>query len=209
MRTLFRPLGRGARLPEGYTRVKYLERKPSTIQYFDTGVKANTRMLCAIASESPQASNDSWSGVNSSGDFALFVILNQHTTTHRSLIGIRCISAGSDWLARADGSPLYGAPVVVSFEGDRMRVGADVVPYDPAAPHGGTEKSVLLADWNPPSGESATKVTRIYWAKLDDKNGTTRNYIPCLNPQGVPCLYDLAHGEELHNAGTGVFNYEP
>ncbi len=38
-------------------------------------------------------------------------------------------------------------------------------------------------------------------------DGEAQNLIPCLDANGVPCLYDLVGGSTLYNQGTGSFTW--
>lgn len=50
---------------------------------------------------------------------------------------------------------------------------------------------------------------RIYRVKISEGTEIVRDFIPCLNPNGKPCMYDTINGVEYHNQGTGAdFTYE-
>ena len=38
-------------------------------------------------------------------------------------------------------------------------------------------------------------------------DGDAQNLVPCLDSDGVPCLYDLVGGTTLYNQGTGSFTW--
>lgn len=46
---------------------------------------------------------------------------------------------------------------------------------------------------------------RIYSAKISDGAEIVRNYIPCLDDTGTPCMYDTVNRKALYNQGTGKF----
>lgn len=49
---------------------------------------------------------------------------------------------------------------------------------------------------------------KIYSAKYYDNNGTMiRDYVPILDDNDVPCLYDAVNNVKYYNAGTGTFSY--
>jgi len=49
-------------------------------------------------------------------------------------------------------------------------------------------------------------VGRIYYAKIYDENGTmVRDFIPILDKNNVPCMWDKITGQFFYNAGTGNF----
>ena len=49
---------------------------------------------------------------------------------------------------------------------------------------------------------------RLYKFIIRDNNSTYRDYIPVLDADNVPCLYDLISGETFYNQGTGDFLYK-
>lgn len=50
---------------------------------------------------------------------------------------------------------------------------------------------------------------RIYRVKISEGEEIVRDFIPCLNPSGKPCMYDIINGVEYINQGTGAdFTYE-
>jgi len=49
---------------------------------------------------------------------------------------------------------------------------------------------------------------RLHFCKIRNANGElVRDYRPCLDPDGVACLYDEVNTEYVYNAGTGTFAY--
>ena len=54
----------------------------------------------------------------------------------------------------------------------------------------------------------AAFIGKIYYAKITNSQGEmTLNCIPCLDADGVPCLYDLVSKKALYNIGTGSFTW--
>ena len=54
----------------------------------------------------------------------------------------------------------------------------------------------------------AAFIGKIYYAKITNSQGEmTLNCIPCLDADGVPCLYDLISKKALYNIGTGSFTW--
>lgn len=45
----------------------------------------------------------------------------------------------------------------------------------------------------------------VYYFKIYESDVLVHDYWPCLDSEGVACLYDLVTGEYLYNAGTGEF----
>ena len=47
----------------------------------------------------------------------------------------------------------------------------------------------------------------MYYFKIYDNNELVRNFIPGLDPNGTPCLYDTVLKIPFYNSGTGEFLY--
>lgn len=61
------------------------------------------------------------------------------------------------------------------------------------------------------NGFSGTRLWkgRIYRAKISEGTEIVRDFVPCLNPSGKPCMYDIINGVEYINQGTEAdFTYE-
>lgn len=46
---------------------------------------------------------------------------------------------------------------------------------------------------------------KLYGAKITEASVLTYDLTPCLDPSGVPCLYDSVSGQNIYNDGTGSF----
>ena len=55
---------------------------------------------------------------------------------------------------------------------------------------------------------SAAFIGKIYYAKITNGQGeTTLNCIPCLDTEGVPCMFDLVSRKSFYNKGKGSFTW--
>lgn len=48
---------------------------------------------------------------------------------------------------------------------------------------------------------------RLYLLKIKANGGLVRDFVPCLDNNNIPCLYDKVEGKAYYNAGTGSFTY--
>ena len=55
------------------------------------------------------------------------------------------------------------------------------------------------------NGSSAAKSGKIYYTKIYDNDVLVRDFIPVLDKNGVPCMYDRVEKKFYYNAGTGQF----
>lgn len=53
--------------------------------------------------------------------------------------------------------------------------------------------------------DSRMYVGKVYYAKLWDNGVLVRDFIPCIDPLGVACMYDLVGKKPYYNQGTGTF----
>ena len=61
------------------------------------------------------------------------------------------------------------------------------------------------------TGTSATRVWngRVFRAKISEGTEIIRDFIPCLDTDGKPCMYELLEGKTYYNQGTGAdFTYK-
>lgn len=74
-------------------------------------------------------------------------------------------------------------------------------PIDYAA-----SKSIYIGRSNNPGADEYTGSSKWSWVKIyNDNNTLVRDFIPVLDPDGVPCMYDRVTGTFFYNSGTGDF----
>ena len=49
---------------------------------------------------------------------------------------------------------------------------------------------------------------KIYRFQITEGEEVVRDFVPCLDVDGVPCMRDLVNGVDYYNAGSGQFTYE-
>lgn len=55
--------------------------------------------------------------------------------------------------------------------------------------------------------ETRTAYMRLYYLKMYDNGTLVRDFVPVLDKNAVPCLYDLVTNKYFYNIGTGRFDY--
>ena len=48
---------------------------------------------------------------------------------------------------------------------------------------------------------------QVYSCKIYHQDNLVRDFVPCLNADGVPCMYDLIRRRTFYNKGTGSFTW--
>ena len=193
-------------LPENYQRCKWLKSKGTEKNYIDCGMPANNEtglMLIAKAA----------SGDTNNGSFG---------NTYSGTGSLYCPSAGPEraWSGKWDNvylppyHPWYGGRTSVgklNWLNDRQwscTIGMDH-SLDGTLPDlsGTSPKNIWLFGVNYNANTYYTGY--VYRAKISQGTEIVRDFVPCLNPDGKPCMYDIINGVEYHNQGTGAdFEYE-
>lgn len=191
-------------LPIGYKECKYLE--STGTQYIDTNIIPTNDMgikvkYCYTASGSAAISGIFQS--NNPRTDALFISSNTGTTSgflfgaHRGKLYSRSkIQLNTDYVSSInyfnDGKFVLGGATVGS-------VGTNTV-YNASI--------VLFARLNVNNSNISISHSKIYYTEFTEGNKITHKFIPCLDTNDVPCMYDIVSKTTLYNVGTGTFNYE-
>lgn len=190
----------GGELPSGYTKCKYLE--SSGTQWVDTGIL-----------------------LTSDTDIYLKYSLQKRVTS--GIFGARNLSAGwafvslyfsgdrriyCNFRGRNQGNiALYyttvGTPVDVElkyqqqnltaeFNGEVLYVPYDNIPFE-------CKYTALLFSFHDGGNVYTPSSIKLYSAIFGRSE-----FIPCLDANGIPCMYDTVTQAPFYNQGTGTFGYE-
>ena len=58
------------------------------------------------------------------------------------------------------------------------------------------------------SADNRMSSYRLYSIYIYDNDILMHNFVPCLDENGTPCLYDLLTKQTFYNQGTGNFLYQ-
>lgn len=190
-------------LPEGYTRLEYIESTGS--QYIDTGFKPNqdTRldmdaMVRSIANTADGTGFTPYgSGIkNGSDSFELYTAGSQYCVNY-------------DGQTNKIGNPAVGERIFVSHDKNVVTVstlGGSPISYTFAYQAFNAPSTLPLFAVYRPSG-ILRGLCRIYFCQIYDNGTMVRDYIPCLNSSGVPGLYDKVNGVFYSSANGTDFEY--
>lgn len=193
-------------LPENYQRCKWLKSKISEKNYIDCGMTANNETGLMLISKTA-------SGDTGNGSFG---------NTYSGVGTINCPAAGQGhgWLGKWNntilitGNQWYGGRTSVgklNWLNDRQwscTVGIEHSLSGTLPDLSGTSpKNIWLFGVNYNANTYYTG--HVYRAKISQGTEIVRDFVPCLNPDGKPCMYDVINGVEYYNQGTGAdFEYE-
>ena len=65
--------------------------------------------------------------------------------------------------------------------------------------------SIFIFDWNYNGSAASHWAGKIYEVKISQGENIVRHFIPCLDHDDVPCMYDLVSQKPFYNQGTGSF----
>lgn len=191
-------------LPLGYKECKYLE--STGTQYIDTNIIPTNDMgikvkYCYTASGSAAISGI-YQGNNPRTD-TLFISSNNGNTSgflfgaHRGKsYSASKIQLNTDYVSSInyfnDGKLVLGG-ITAGSVGTNTVCNASIV---------------LFARLNINNSNISISHSKIYYTEFTEGNKITHKFIPCLDTNDVPCMYDTVSKTTLYNVGTGTFNYE-
>lgn len=190
------------RLPEGYKRCEYLESYGQ--QYIDTGYAyrdADFEIECKYRKTT--ALNTCIFGVDSGSRPRN---MHGHIYNQAAYLGNSSRITGitqnldTDYSVKVSYSAENGV-FSVSMNGDTMTKTGD-------NGWAGTEWTDYLYAANKNGRPDYIMAGRIYYHRMKDKTGTVRDYVPCLDEKGKPCMFDLVGRKAYYNLGSGEFGYK-
>lgn len=177
-------------IPANFTEVEYLE--ASGTQYIDTGVIFN------------ESVSYSWEIYGQA--------LNTGNTDYTWLIGTQ-----TPWAMAGiypDQSQYTFYPVGTYYQNGQVVSNTNGEKYSPVkhvltqtGNSSNTLSLTLFARHNNNDGKSTSGSKRIFGCKISKSGVVIRNFIPCLDKNNVPCMYDTITRTTYYNAGTGSFTY--
>lgn len=207
-------------LPNGYTRCKWLRSTMNEKQIIDTGYLPSDISGFYLISK-PQFNNASSSAIPNNGYNS-----NQRAAMGNNVwnVDLPHNTGSNRWRATWGSSPAlidadhwYAGRTFLSklnwlndrkwsLEIPELSKSGTISKTLPAQ-----TKSIHLFGYGEQSSTAEGKyfVGYLYRAKISENDQIIRDFIPCLNPNGKPCVYDVINGVEYHNQGTGAdFQYE-
>lgn len=185
-------IGGGSRLPEGYTELAYIQ--STGTQYIDTGFKANnnTRVVADaqfVSTSSPQVL---FGGRTSAGSKNYTLML-------------------TDGVFRSNYNGTYtqtwsvGLTTKRTFDKNKETTTIDGTSQSYTNATFQCDYNLLLFALNNAGTVQWYSSVRLYSCQVYDNGTLIRDYVPCINPDGVVGLYDLVTAVFFGNSGTGQF----
>lgn len=181
-------------LPAGYTRCDFLE--GTRAQWIDTGVKLSNESEVNIAYNIKQIGvNQPIFGTQTAWNENNFSILQ-----HPKRVYAYCLATNTAGMVWQDGQH-YEQRREMYVSSAYGRLDGIVVTNPAAAEIFETANSARLFTYD----NFTPAYVKIYSFSLSRSGVRQLNYLPCLDPTGVPCMYDTVSKTPFYNTGSGVF----
>ena len=190
-------------LPDGYTAVDYLQ--SSTTQWINTEItpSQNTKVIIKfmiydwgysslIGSRTSADSNDQFTTYLDSSSNGRFLFRMDGMQQAITYYGIK-----SDTVYTAE---LSGTKMEFMLEDGTISFTSEVTISDFSS----TVPMLLFKSKNV-SGSGA--YAKVYSCKIYHQDNLVRDFQPCLDTDGVPCMFDLVSRKPFYNVGTGSFTW--
>lgn len=193
-------------LPEGYTAVDYIQTSGS--QRIDTGVKSSASVglsadFCFVDASTIQNLANVYDPYK---NYQLMVLAASSYGSPNGAVWFVCGYSAIQYFKKADTDRH-----VYHFNADgQYTVEMDGIQYKKADPSKTTfpadARNLWLFVRNSPSFDGYARV-KLYSCAIYDGGRKIRDFKPCLDADGVPCLYDLISKTAFYNQGTGSFTW--
>lgn len=179
-----------------YVPIEYLE--STGTQWIDTGVVGDTDFLRIVFEFETKSLQKNWQSV-----FGSYV--DENTAAWRLVISSQKIGYINTNTQAGQGMVGYNfyneKKYFVDLKYKSAEINGENFVFD--APHGNTNnQTILLYDSN---NHETTISARIYYFQIYDNDILVRDFVPALDQNGVPCMYDRVEQKYYYNAGTGDF----
>lgn len=181
-------------IPSNFTRVEYLQ--STGTQYIDTGYIPTNSTGMKL----------SWTRADNN-DRAVMGTRNSSAGDTRFFIGAYSQGMYISW------NTLYVVPTTtqintfyetsMNYKNDRKRFLDGTELSQITETLASINQSIYLF-WIPSAANKAR--SKIKYAQITEGSELVRYFIPCIDPLGVPCMYDLVGKKPYYNAGTGTFS---
>ena len=197
----------GGGLPDGFTAVEYIQ--TWGYQYIDTGVKSSASIglsadFCFTDARSNQNLAQAYDG--SGKYYQLMVLMLSSWGSPDGAVWFVCGYSAIQYFKKADTDRH-----IYHFNADgQYTVEMDGIQYAKADPSQTTfpadARNLWLFVRNSPAVDGYARM-KLYSCAIYDGGIKIRDFKPCLDADGVPCLYDLISKTAFYNQGSGGFTW--
>ena len=196
----------GGGLPEGYTAVNYLQ--SSGAQWIEMGIAPNQNTKAVLKIKINEFTRQGASLIGSRTD----ANSNDQFFTYLDYIG------GGRFLFRVDGQPqptpwkkaTTDKIYIVTLSGTEMKAELEdgTAVFSTTFSVSDFESTVTMALFrSKPLELNRGFRGRIYSCKHYSGDELIQDFVPCLDTEGVPCMFDFVSQKPFYNVGTGSFTW--
>ena len=188
-------------IPEGYTKLKYIE--SAGAQYIDTGVLMNNKTTITI-SYFKRVNDIGWQmylGAVDNGTASRFVLQQAWSKEQFHY------SVNSSFLIVTDSSE-YEIVMNSSEFITKDLISNDITDKTVNFNIPDLQSTLYLFCCNYKGKADQFSYIRLGIVKFEKDECIFKYFIPCLDKNDVPCMYDAISGETFYNKGSGTFGYE-
>jgi len=196
--------------PTPYTPVKYLQ--SSGTQWINTGIKASSNITADIDFEMYQYVTG-WNCLIGGGNGPYSYIFTNGVTNNGSITGGWMTRGPSTNTNNFTGNNIMELNVRTNIQ--CLKNSCVYTNTNGTTTFSVSEPEDFVADYNmylfaqlKSTWVDDKAKLRIYYCKIYDNSVLVRDFIPVLDENDVPCMYDKVSGQYFYNAGTGTFSYE-
>ena len=194
-------------LPDGYTAVEYIQTSGS--QRIDTGVKASASvgMSADFCFDDTRNNQNLAQAYSAPENYLLMVLAASSWNSPDGATWFVCSYLDTtQYFKKADADRH-----IYHFNADgQYTVEMDGIQYKKADPSKTTfpadARNLWLFVRNSPSVDGYARM-KLYSCAMYDGGVKIRDFKPCLDADGVPCLYDLISKTAFYNQGSGSFTW--
>ena len=183
--------------------VEYLE--SSGTQYIDTGIKGKNNIdfdykvnFTNVTTSSGFGIGGEWESqkslylglIRSNGNFAY-----HYASTNAPVVVLNSVSANTDYSIQGH---MWSGEQYMVINGTKSAVGTITGTF---------ESTQNIALFRVTSTSPIYCYAKIYYCKIWDNNILVRNFIPCIDENNVPYMFDKVTHSVFLNQGTGQFSY--
>lgn len=188
-------------LPEGYTELKYIE--GTGTQYIDTGYMINYLNKIEFKIQDPIFPDSGANSFFGAGDSATKNIIALYINFNQSL-GYRISQDGYNDTPIGDINELNGISTITINNGNAI-INKENIEYSYDNKQCYTTRNCYIFYRNQPNFNGQPAKVKLHYFKIYENNILVRDYIPVLDKNNVPCLYDKVEGKNYYNQGTDKF----
>lgn len=187
-------------LPSGYTRVQYLESVDG--QYIDTGYKPSYNSYVKLEYMSTAGQNILHGARNGPYEGLFCFYYSGNTITQQ---GIQQGKFGRK--TTADAQFRINTKYALELSNNGFYVDGTLIESFNQQPFSCDYSYYLFQLNNAGALYIINPKMRVYHCEFKENDTLIHNFIPCLDPNNRPCMFDLVTKQPFYNQGTGEFLY--